>query len=170
MIATKKGSLGFPETGIGIYPGLGGTQRLSRRIGNELAKWLIYSGQVLSAGKAQSLGLIQEVTDVAQIHDIVEKHAAKEKPVRGMIEVPEEFKSLSQLFATTTIDEILAGQIEPDNKAIKKIMTKAPLALKVSEKLLNEGLEPCASKASGLSSSETLHSLSQKPFYLRGQI
>ena len=37
IIATEKGSLGFPETGIGIYPGLGGTQRSARRVGVNLA-------------------------------------------------------------------------------------------------------------------------------------
>ena len=30
IVATPRGSLGFPETGIGIYPGLGGTQRSAR--------------------------------------------------------------------------------------------------------------------------------------------
>ncbi len=30
----------FPETGIGIYPGLGGTQRTARKVGRGLAKWM----------------------------------------------------------------------------------------------------------------------------------
>lgn len=44
-------TLGLPETGLGIYPGLGGTQRLPRRIGAGLAKWLIYTGKTLSAAE-----------------------------------------------------------------------------------------------------------------------
>ena len=52
IVATPKASLAFPETGIGIYPGLGGTQRTPRRIGTGLAKWLVLSGQTLGAEEA----------------------------------------------------------------------------------------------------------------------
>jgi enoyl-CoA hydratase/3-hydroxyacyl-CoA dehydrogenase len=44
LIATPKASFAFPETGIGIFPGLGGTQRLTRRVGVGLAKWLVFTG------------------------------------------------------------------------------------------------------------------------------
>ena len=48
-IGTRKSTLAFPETGIGIYPGLGGTQRTSRLIGVARAKYLVASGQFLNA-------------------------------------------------------------------------------------------------------------------------
>jgi enoyl-CoA hydratase/3-hydroxyacyl-CoA dehydrogenase len=47
IVATEKGAMGFPETGIGIYPGLGGTQRTSRRIGVGLTRFLVLTGQIL---------------------------------------------------------------------------------------------------------------------------
>ena len=50
-IGTRKSVLAFPETGIGIYPGLGGTQRASRLIGVARAKQLIASGQLLMLKK-----------------------------------------------------------------------------------------------------------------------
>ena len=43
-----------PETGLGIYPGMGGTQRSARRIGIGLANWMIYTGAIVP-GRA-SLG------------------------------------------------------------------------------------------------------------------
>ncbi|HYC77596.1 MAG TPA: 3-hydroxyacyl-CoA dehydrogenase NAD-binding domain-containing protein, partial [Planctomycetota bacterium] len=48
VLVTPKGSFGFPETGIGIYPGLGGTQRLPRRVGTALAKAWIFTGANVS--------------------------------------------------------------------------------------------------------------------------
>ena len=54
-IGTRKSVLAFPETGIGIYPGLGGTQRASRLIGVARAKQLIASGQFINAQQAYAL-------------------------------------------------------------------------------------------------------------------
>ena len=49
IAATPKAVMGFPETGIGIYPGLGGTQRTSRYVGKALAKYLVFTGRLLPA-------------------------------------------------------------------------------------------------------------------------
>ena len=57
IVATPKAVMGFPETGIGIYPGLGGTQRTSRRVGKELAKYIIFTGRMISGEVALSIGL-----------------------------------------------------------------------------------------------------------------
>jgi enoyl-CoA hydratase/3-hydroxyacyl-CoA dehydrogenase len=61
IVATPNASMGFPETGIGIYPGLGGTQRTTRRIGAGLTKWLLFTGQIISAEEALAIGLIDAV-------------------------------------------------------------------------------------------------------------
>lgn len=61
-IATKKSTFGFPEVKLGIIPGYGGTQRLSRLIGPGKAKQLIFSGEMLSAEEAYRIGLIEEIT------------------------------------------------------------------------------------------------------------
>ena len=57
IVAAPGASLGFPETGIGIYPGLGGTQRTTRRIGPGLAKWLVLTGSIIPAEEAAAIGL-----------------------------------------------------------------------------------------------------------------
>ena len=65
IVGTKRASFGFPETGIGIYPGLGGTQRLARRIGVPLAKAFIFTGNTIGADAAKALGVI----DVVATHE-----------------------------------------------------------------------------------------------------
>ena len=58
--------MGFPETGIGIYPGLGGTQRLTRRLGLGLARFYIYTGSFISA---RDLGRLNLATEVVPVED-----------------------------------------------------------------------------------------------------
>src|SRR5262249_60751055 len=43
IVATPRATFAFPETGIGIYPGLGGTQRTTARVGRGLAEWLPFT-------------------------------------------------------------------------------------------------------------------------------
>ena len=61
LIATPRAIFAFPETGIGIYPGLGGTQRPTRRIGVGLTRWLVFTGQMLGADEAKAIGFIDKV-------------------------------------------------------------------------------------------------------------
>jgi len=44
ILATPDGSMGFPETGIGIYPGLGGMLRFAKHVGPELTKYYVFTG------------------------------------------------------------------------------------------------------------------------------
>jgi methylglutaconyl-CoA hydratase len=60
-IASPTAVLGLPETGLGIIPGAGGTQRLTRLIGPARAKELILLGQSISAEAALATGLIHRV-------------------------------------------------------------------------------------------------------------
>ena len=62
-IATTKASMGFPETGIGIYPGLGGTQRLTRALGLGLGRFYLATGNQMSAGILKELGIVSDVVE-----------------------------------------------------------------------------------------------------------
>src|SRR5690606_27000407 len=62
-VVAKKARLGQPEILLGIIPGAGGTQRLSRLVGPAKAKDLIFSGRFISADEALSIGLVDEVVD-----------------------------------------------------------------------------------------------------------
>lgn len=57
-IASQKAKFGFPEVKVGVIPGGGGTQRLSRLVGYGKAKELILTGGIISAEEAFSIGLI----------------------------------------------------------------------------------------------------------------
>jgi enoyl-CoA hydratase len=60
-IAAENANFGFPEVGLGILPGLGGTQRLPRLIGPALAKELIFTGRRIGAEEAHEIGLANRV-------------------------------------------------------------------------------------------------------------
>ncbi len=62
-IATSRSKLGQPETGLGIIPGAGGTQRLPRLVGSAKAKELIFTGDILSAREAKAIGLLNKVVE-----------------------------------------------------------------------------------------------------------
>eukprot|EP00002_Diphylleia_rotans_P012067 TRINITY_DN2366_c0_g2_i4.p1 TRINITY_DN2366_c0_g2~~TRINITY_DN2366_c0_g2_i4.p1 ORF type:complete len:254 (+),score=56.96 TRINITY_DN2366_c0_g2_i4:69-830(+) len=57
-VAGAKAKIGFPETGLAIIPGGGGTQRLPRLVGIAKAKELIWTCDVLSAEQARDVGLV----------------------------------------------------------------------------------------------------------------
>lgn len=54
--------VGQPEINLGIIPGAGGTQRLPRIVGYQVAKELVFSGRHVSAKEAQSIGLADKIT------------------------------------------------------------------------------------------------------------
>jgi len=60
-IATRKSKFGQPETGLGIIPGAGGTQRLTRIVGPAIAKELIFTGEIIDAEEAKRIGLINKI-------------------------------------------------------------------------------------------------------------
>ncbi len=61
-IASEKARLGFPEVKLGLIPGYGGTQRLTRLIGHSAALRLMLSAEFVDAREALRLGLVDEVT------------------------------------------------------------------------------------------------------------
>ena len=69
IYASENAKLGFPEVTLGVIPGFGGTQNLSRLIGPNRAKELVLSGRVIPAEKALAWGLVNEVCPQAQLMD-----------------------------------------------------------------------------------------------------
>ncbi len=61
IYASEKAKFGFPEVGLGIIPGFGGTQNLPRLIGPNRANELIFSGRIITAAKALEWGIANEV-------------------------------------------------------------------------------------------------------------
>ncbi|SHJ31204.1 enoyl-CoA hydratase [Clostridium amylolyticum] len=66
-IASEKAKFGQPETGLGITPGFGGTQRLARIVGLGKAKELIYTGAIIKADEAYRIGLVNKVVPLEEL-------------------------------------------------------------------------------------------------------
>ena len=68
-IASEKAKFGQPETGLGITPGFGGTQRLPRIVGASRAMELILTAKTISAAQAREIGLVSEVYPPEELMD-----------------------------------------------------------------------------------------------------
>ncbi|WP_329413747.1 enoyl-CoA hydratase-related protein [Streptomyces sp. NBC_00704] len=80
-IAGDNAKLGQPEIQLGLIPGAGGTQRLSRLIGPSKAKDLIFTGRMVKADEALALGLVDRVVPAADVY--AEAHAWAARLAKG---------------------------------------------------------------------------------------
>ena len=67
MYAADNARFGFPEVGLGIMPGFGGTQNLARRIGSSRASELIFTGRTIGAATAKEWGIVNEVVPAEEL-------------------------------------------------------------------------------------------------------
>ena len=75
IYASEKGVFGLPESTLGIIPGFGGTQRLAKLVGANLARELIYTGRTFPAAKALEYGLVNKISVPESLMDDVLKCA-----------------------------------------------------------------------------------------------
>jgi enoyl-CoA hydratase len=76
IYAAETANFGLPEITLGIIPGFGGTQRLPRLIGTNMAKELIFTGRMVPAPEAKEIGLANNVCAPDALMDEVKKTAA----------------------------------------------------------------------------------------------
>lgn len=108
---------GQPETGLGITPGFGGTQRLARLVGAGMAKQMIYTARNIKAPEAYRIGLVNEVYSA-------------ETDAEGNV--------------ARSAQEVLMAAAE---KMAASIAKNAPIAVCNCKKAINEGLDADMDKA-----------------------
>lgn len=85
-VAVKEAKLGLPEVKLGLLPGAGGTQRLPRAVGPELAVKMIVGGDPIGATEALKNGLIEEIVEgpASGGEAFVRKLLAEKRPLRRL--------------------------------------------------------------------------------------
>ncbi|WP_316234379.1 3-hydroxyacyl-CoA dehydrogenase NAD-binding domain-containing protein [Bradyrhizobium sp. SZCCHNR1098] len=85
-VATKEAKLGLPEVKLGLLPGAGGTQRLPRAVGPELAVKMIVGGDPIGAAEALKAGLIEEIVEgpASGGEAFARKVVAENRPLRKL--------------------------------------------------------------------------------------
>lgn len=75
IYASENAVFGLPEINLGIMPGFGGTQRLPRLIGKNMAKEMIFTGKMIRADEAFRIGLVNKICSPESLMDEVLKTA-----------------------------------------------------------------------------------------------
>ncbi len=86
VIASETARFGQPEVNLGIIPGSGGTQRLTRIVGKYRAMEMVLAGETMSAADAERFGLVNRIVPVELLLDEAKKMAKKiaAKPVLAL--------------------------------------------------------------------------------------
>ena len=146
IVATPAASFGFPETGLGICPGFGGTQRSPRAFGVGIAKWLIFSGKTLSAVDGKKIGLVDAIVPPGELDATCQAYATGRLTSEKTKTVPAEFAAVADFFARNRADDLRAGTAVTGGdaaliRAMRPVAAKGPLALRVAERLIEQGIQ-----------------------------
>lgn len=98
-IAAEGSVFSQPEIDIGVIPGWGGTQRLSRIVGIAKAKEMIYTGKRIDAYEAKDIGLVNHVVQKDKLIDAVNA-LAKTIASKGRLALFDAKKSINKLYET----------------------------------------------------------------------
>lgn len=100
IVASESAKFGQPEITIGVIPGAGGTQRLTRSVGKALAMEMILNNRTLSAQEAYEFGLVNRVVPVANYLDEALK-LAEEIASRAPLAIRAAKKMINQSYEET---------------------------------------------------------------------
>jgi len=149
-IGTRKTQFRFPETSIGIYPGLGGSQRPARIAGKPAARWAVLAGNFMNARTAADIGLLTHLVDPAEVENTIAAVSSTGKPKQkypGEPAVPGSMvvKFAEKFFSDDNVEFILSGKCpegfdsEDKNvsRQLKSLSRAAPIALKMASELID---------------------------------
>lgn len=152
-VGTEKTMLRFPETSIGIYPGLGGTQRATRVCGIEAARFAVLAGNFMDAGAARALGLITHLVDASEVTGTVRGISSTGKPEDKYPGSPSDpshpVAAMSKAFySDSNMASLLSGQVpegfDPEDRNVarqlKSLSRAAPVSVRIASDLLDKAL------------------------------
>jgi 3-hydroxypropionyl-coenzyme A dehydratase len=138
-IASSNARLGQPEVTIGIPPGWGGTQRLSRIVGPAKAKELIYTGKMITAKEAERIGLVNKVVSMTpeEANSLLKKidttSTANPSKEEKQQQEKQRAKEVAKILNKKLMDECLYFA--------REITKNSFTAVKTSKMLINKGMD-----------------------------
>ena len=113
-IGTRRTQFRFPETSIGIYPALGGTQRPARIAGREIGRWAVLAGNFMNAQTATDVGLVTHLVDVNDVNATIQTIHSTGKPANKYPGAPSNGSSpvvqfAKKFYADENMATLLAG-------------------------------------------------------------
>ena len=126
-VASSNAKIGQPEVTIGIPPGWGGTQRLTRIVGPAKAKELIFTGKMITAEEAEHIGLVNKVISLTS-EDQLRSESSVEESSSGK-DKSNEAKNLNKKL----MDECIMLS--------KDITKNSYTAVKISKMLINKAMD-----------------------------
>ena len=146
-IGTRRTQFRFPETSIGIYPGLGGTQRTTKICGVSAARWAILAGNWIGPKQAEDLGLITHLVEPADVEKTIDNISNQGKPSNKYTGTPvrmsDAVQAAVQFYSDENMNSIMIGQIPEGciedyaSRQIKQISRTAPIALRMASDLID---------------------------------
>jgi len=149
-VGTRRSQFRFPETSIGIYPGLGGTQRTPRICGIECARFVVLAGNFLDAASAKALGLLTHLIEPSAVEAVVSEISSQGKPSEKYPRRPADSGHPLVSFATSfysdeNMPSLLSGGVPGGFDAEEKMVSRqlkslsrtAPIALSMASELLD---------------------------------
>jgi enoyl-CoA hydratase len=151
-IATENTRLAMPETGIGLFPDVGGGWYLPRLPGR-VGEFMALTGARLDGAECHYLGLATHYVEQASLPDMIDRIATTPQRVQGPIgayaatppeaKIEQNLPLITKLFASDRLEDILAT-LEADESdwaqtELGTLRTKSPLSCKVSLRLMSDG-------------------------------
>ncbi len=153
-VATERTTFAMPETGIGLFPDVGGGWHLPRLHG-KVGLWLALTGARLKAADCELLGIATDVIDSARVGDFkaavvadpdaIERVLTEMEVDPGRAPVSDHRDAIDQLFCHESVEAIFAAlAADPSNWAqaqLSALKTKSPQTMKVAFRQLQRGAE-----------------------------
>ena len=151
-VATEATRLAMPETGIGLFPDVGGGWYLSRLEGR-VGQFMALTGARLDGAECKYLGLATHYVSQASLPDLVERLRASPGRAAGAAgnfaatpptaRIEQNLSDIARLFASDTLEDVIAALEAEDSDwartELATLRSKSPLSCKVSLRLLREG-------------------------------